>query len=242
MRGFFGSVDASCLAERVTSTPVYLLGGFGDVGAFVEFGVAATQVRTVVFLTDDGSNWSTPAVRPGSAHFRFFASLDPHGARGGIPEPAWKGADGVLHRVVASSDFAPALCPKSESPLQGIPDGLPRAGSTKYAAATAIAFRARTALMEQYGANDVRVESRNGQVWLPSASGPKVVEAADALLRLYLPSASRCPQGPHAFDGVPLSFAVGSAPPAPSKNVAEKVPRRAVPPTLPIGATDLGKD
>ncbi len=216
IHGYFGTSHGGCPTNVDAAAPVHFLGGSGDArGSFLEYGLAGPQVRTVVFLTDTGQSWATPAVAAGSSKFRYFAALDPRGGMGGIAERAWKGSDGVLHRAPDTPVVVPPLCAKSESPLQGIADGLPMAGETKFPHADAVVHTSTATLIERFGATDVRVEPRNGQVWMPPRESPKVVEAADALIRLYLPSAARCPTEPQSFEGIPLSFAIGPAPALP---------------------------
>ena len=211
-RGFGGG--HGCSPRPDPATPVVFLGGSGDKTGVVDVGVAQPLVRTVVFLTDSGVTWTTPAVRPGKANFRVWATLEPRRLVG-EPDEAWRDAAGRLHRLVDPTIVKPTLCANSESPLDGIPDGLPHAGSTTETRVQRLSDSSTDALVARYAATAVRVEPRDGQVWRSTPSGPKVVDASDYLLRLYLPKASSCPTGPQQFVGVPLSFAIGAAPPLP---------------------------
>jgi hypothetical protein len=84
--------------------------------------------------------------------------------------------------------------------------------------------------MQQYGATEVRVEARNGQVWRPRDAA--AVEALDWLLRVYVPTRAGCPASPQSLDGVPLSFGIGPAPALPE--LAKPYPCCAQPDDAPL--------
>jgi hypothetical protein len=191
------------------------LGGSSLGQLFVNYGFAHVRVHEVVFVTDTGYSWSTPAVRPGDADFRFFAVTAKHNRRFEVRSAERRG---VLDRNPKPTSPEVVLCQAAESPLFGFPDALPRAGSTTLTHVMDVRSASGEQLLQKYGATAVLAEPRNGAVWRPTSAAPQVVEAADFLLRLYLPSASQCPSSPQVADGVPLSFAVGPEPAA--KNVA----------------------
>jgi hypothetical protein len=185
-----------------------LAGGEGFKGVYLNYGFAKVAVREVVFLTDSGRSWSTKAVRPGDADFRFFAVNAPR-TRTGALELAWVANRGIERTPQSAPQF---VCDTAEPPRHGLPDGLPHAGSTTKSHVYDVRAKSYEELLHKYGATEVIEEARNGAVWRKAGGGTEVVEAADFLLRLYLPSASQCPVTPQSIGGVPLSFVVGAAP------------------------------
>ncbi|MEY2468158.1 MAG: hypothetical protein QOF21_856 [Actinomycetota bacterium] len=221
LAGYFANGGVAC-SGSLRSEPVQFLEGGGREGHVYEFGVTHLRVRTAVFLSDSGRSRSIRAVRPGAAPFRIWAAVDKRGLERAAL--AWTDSSPGVHPIVASTAELPSLCPNSESPLFGLPNEVPRAGSTTEKHVTAVMRSSTTELLDRFGATDVVVEPRNGGVWRNTSHGREVFPAGDYLLRLYLPSASKCPATPQSFDAVPLSFEVG---PAPVKMVA---PQKQTPP------------
>ncbi len=86
-------------------------------------------------------------------------------------------------------------------------DGLPRKGQTDKQRVDTVLADGKEALTESFGAVDVRVIPRNGQVWDGPGDGVYTIEnAPDYQIRVTLGPNSPCPSSPYSWNGIPVLF------------------------------------
>lgn len=179
------------------------------------------NVRTVFLRSDDGYEERARTVTIPGTRLRFFAIV----VTGRLARREQTEVSGVTFNgepVRNSPRETIDECPAAIAPLRGVADALPQAGQTTVKRVYDLARNDGDALLERYGATAIAAVSRNGQVWRRGRNGDvAVVDAADSMLRLWVPSAQSCPTEPQTYNGVPVQFQIG---PAPSPVTAQPIP------------------
>lgn len=129
-----------------------------------------------------------------------------------------------MHRVVSAAVVALSLtgchpravapvmvgdCPNARVTIRSeVADGLPPLGSTTRERVTgALTLTAR--IRHDFGAHQVVVAPRDGQVWARTGSRTIVIrDTHDYLLEVHLSSDRQCPHVPASYGGIPVKFVV----------------------------------
>jgi hypothetical protein len=161
-------------------------------------GSAGTRQGSLVFRRSAGS-WRVWEIRPQTEGCTDKADVTTTQPETAAPLPTYQIGDHVL---VATD------CPAADPLLRSsIGDGLPRKGQTDRERVERILEGTRDDLIATFGATDIIMVPRNGQVWAGPGNGDYTIEdALDYQLRVTLGPESPCPQAPFLWEGIPVEF------------------------------------